>query len=429
MSSPICSKRLRSSSDILNQNDIKEWFCTARDNGIRLVPQGLLTRGGFGEIHLGIDTTQSKLVAIKTIPQALVSVANDCSSFSGGWEVSEMSSIDHQQQKEPQLTREVFQEICALRLLQGHPNIVTTLAVFPSTHLSGAISLAFPFCPLDVHASLQLRRRKSPLSLLPLGVIRSVANDMFSALQHCHTHGVLHRDVTPGNLLISYNGTIQLSDFGLSKPNTQIVSDDREKLDKQSVATTSKGLCTRFYRPPEVLLGGSSSHASVDVYSAGLVIAELVSGGQPLFPGRNDIDQLGLIFQILGTPSRSRWPDATSLPDYGKVTFAPQVPRPWVMVLPRIGELEHLEDVLTGLIALDPSQRWSAGKALQAPWFLGPRASGHQVSQHLVPLQLCNEALMMWNVDQNHAIRQAQSVALTRRSLLSINIPPWRDET
>ncbi len=394
------------------------------------MPQGLLARGGFGEIHMGIDTKRSKLVAIKTIPQALVVATNAHEhSFSSEGLGKSNDSSSQQQQQAPQLTRDVFQEICAIRLLQGHANIVTSLAVFASTDLPGAVSLAFSYCPLDLHVALEVRRRQPVLSFLPVRVIRAIAHDMFSALQHCHAHGVLHRDVTPGNLLISYHGIIQLSDFGLAKPVTQMVTDDLDGITHTSATTTSQGLCTLYYRPPEVLLGGPSAHAAVDVYSAGLVLAELVSGGQPLFPGRNVIDQLGLVFRMLGTPTESHWPEAMSLPDYGKLMFAPQSPQPWTIVLPRVLELDHLELVLARLVALDPKQRWSATETLQSAWFQGQKASRQQVSEQLIPLQLCCEPLLMWSIDHNHAYRQAQAVAATRRSLLSINKSPWKDNS
>jgi hypothetical protein len=118
-----------------------------------------------------------------------------------------------------------------------------------------------------------------------------------------------------------------------------------------------------------------------------------------------------------------------SLPDYGKLMFAPQSPQPWTIVLPRVLELDHLELVLARLVALDPKQRWSATETLQSTWFQGQKASRQQVAEQLIPLQLCCEPLLMWSIDHNHAYRQAQAVAATRRSLLSINKSPWKDNS
>ena len=62
-------------------------------------------------------------------------------------------------------------------------------------------------------------------------------------------------------------------------------------------------ICSRYYRAPELIFGNSNYTTSIDVWSVGCVIAELMLG-QPIFPGESGVDQLVEIIKILGTPSK-----------------------------------------------------------------------------------------------------------------------------
>lgn len=248
-------------------NNVEHWFSSKGADEIhRPVGNGnsMIARGAFGEISIGIRTGSDRwqLVAVKTILQ----------STTGGGKFSTTK---------PKLAREVFHEICALRRLDGHPNIVKLLALYPASQrdlmAGNSLSLAFPYCPTDLYLVLEWRRR-SLQPLLSFDIIKAIAQDMFSALNHCHSHGVLHLDVKPGNFLVSSTGYITLCDFGLAKPY--------EKDAQEKAGEESRGLCTLYYRPPEVLLGGLADDPAVDNYSAGLVLAELLTG-LPLFQGKS----------------------------------------------------------------------------------------------------------------------------------------------
>jgi serine/threonine protein kinase len=64
-------------------------------------------------------------------------------------------------------------------------------------------------------------------------------------------------------------------------------------------------ICSRYYRAPELIFGNSNYTTSIDVWSVGCVIAELMLG-QPIFPGESGVDQLVEIIKILGTPSKEQ---------------------------------------------------------------------------------------------------------------------------
>lgn len=96
-------------------------------------------------------------------------------------------------------------------------------------------------------------------------------------LEHCHIHGVLHRDIKGSNLLIDNNGILKIADFGLA---TLLQPREKQLLTSRVV--------TLWYRPPELLLGSTNYGPSVDLWSSGCILAELFTG-KPIMPGRTEV--------------------------------------------------------------------------------------------------------------------------------------------
>jgi len=94
----------------------------------------------------------------------------------------------------------------------------------------------------------------------------------------------------PPNILVSKLGVCKITDFGLAR---FYGTPDREM---------TKGIATRYYRPPEIIYGASFYGESVDIWACGCILAELFFR-KPVFPGETDIDQLSKIFGIRGTPN------------------------------------------------------------------------------------------------------------------------------
>ena len=378
------------------------------------------TRGAFGEIslalrqrqHPGNAVPQFEIVTVKTIEQAIVSPKQ-------GYNKSKREEI---------LSRDVFNELCALSVLNPHPNIVPFLACTPSKspHLAKtSLSLAFAYAPVDLHLTLEWRRRMC-LPPLSLDLIKAIAKDLFSALEHCHEHGVLHRDIKPGNMLVSPTGIIQLCDFGLAKPFFDQDGQPLPLLVSDEVGT--KGLCTLYYRAPEVLLGGPARHSSCDMYSAGTVLAELIAG-KPLFQGHNVMEQLSLIYDQLGTPTDGRWPGARTLPDFGKLDFTTREPREWFLILPRVKECQYLQEFLDQLVCLDPSLRMSASTARQHPLLVKQNGnvcatSLEQRVRDLIPPSLHSPAVLA-SSDKATMTSLALSLAATRRLFVTKPQGSW----
>ena len=96
----------------------------------------------------------------------------------------------------------------------------------------------------------------------------------------------------------------------------------------------------------------------------GCILAELLLR-RPWFPGETDIDQLGKIFQALGTPSEESWPGIKLLPNY--LEFQKVTPPPLKSIFPKASE--DALDLLSDMVCLNPSRRITAEKALQHRFF------------------------------------------------------------
>src|SRR3990172_4302972 len=107
---------------------------------------------------------------------------------------------------------------------------------------------------------------------LPLVDALRIATEVCQALEHAHGHGILHRDLKPGNIWLTEDRTAKLGDFGFA------LTVDRSRLTQAGMMVG-----TPYCMPPEQALGGEVTVAS-DLYSLGCVLYEMVAG-RPPFPG------------------------------------------------------------------------------------------------------------------------------------------------
>ncbi len=168
-----------------------------------------------------------------------------------------------------------------------HPHIVHLYDYFLD---SGSRYLVLEYVD-GMSLDLLLRRKKrfsGPMALL-------VLLETCVALKFAHDHGIIHRDVKPGNILISRKGTIKLADFGIAS-DAQVSGEEGERrANSTSDAAKDRGgeltmagsvLGTPAYMPPEQFADSRSVDARADIYAAGVMLYEMVTGQKP-FPGGN----------------------------------------------------------------------------------------------------------------------------------------------
>lgn len=155
----------------------------------------------------------------------------------------------------------------ALSKLPLHPNIVAARDFFQTDDDKSFILILddAPGQALTVHMA-------RPQLALTLDQKWRVAKDLMAALSHAHQHGVMHRNLTPGAILIGQDGTTRITDFDFAKPTV-----DRSL----TIAGEIVDLVEKAYVAPEAFREPGAASTASDVFSAGVIIYELFTGERP----------------------------------------------------------------------------------------------------------------------------------------------------
>lgn len=248
---------------------------------------------------------------------------------------------------DPESVRFMAREILVLRRLD-HPNVMK-LEGLVTSRVSGNLYLVFEYMEHDL-AGLAA----CPAIKFTEPQIKCYMQQLLRGLEHCHSRGVLHRDIKGSNLLIDNNGTLKIGDFGLA---TFFSNPPKQPLTSRVV--------TLWYRPPELLLGATDYGVAVDLWSAGCILAELLAG-KPIMPGRTEVEQLHKIFKLCGSPSEEYW-KKSKLPH--ATIFKPQHPYKRCVADTFKDFPSSALSLLDSLLAVEPDNRGSASSALQNEFF------------------------------------------------------------
>jgi len=230
---------------------------TALEPGRRVGPYEIvsfLAAGGMGEVYRARDTRLKRDVALKILPESVSADRDRIARFEREAEL--LASLNHPYianiygVEEDQGTRAIVME-----LVEG-----ATLADRIAAHPSG----------------------------LPVVEALSIARQITEALQAAHEKGIVHRDLKPSNVKITVGGTVKVLDFGLATAAGD--SATRENLTQSGTL-----MGTPRYMAPEQLVGDPTD-ARTDIYAAGLVLFEMLTG-RPPFDGISMLARLEAILK------------------------------------------------------------------------------------------------------------------------------------
>ena len=174
-----------------------------------------------------------------------------------------------------------------------HPNIAQ---VYDFGRINGIYYIAMELVQgFDLRKLLRHANRNN--EPIPLPVILSILVEMCDALDYAHTFvdehgqalGIVHRDVSPSNLIVAHNGHVKMIDFGIAKAQSR-------QLKTESGQVKGK----LGYMSPEAAMG-LAIDAAADVFSAGVVAWELITA-QPLFSAKSDFETMRRIREMEVVP-------------------------------------------------------------------------------------------------------------------------------
>lgn len=248
-----------------------------------------------------------------------------------------------------------IREIKILKIL-NHKNVVRLKEIVTSkgsdyNQGKGSIYMVMEFCDHDLTGLTDAGQK------FTVPQIKCYMKQLLEGLAYCHNQKVLHRDIKGSNLLISNDGHLKLADFGLARP-----------YDTEQQRPYTNRVITLWYRPPELLLGATMYGPAIDMWSAGCIFAELLLR-KPILPGKNEFEQIDMIFKLLGTPDEQSWPGCKTLQYYDMILS--QAPRKYQSRFDeKFASLDvHAKDLLRKLLAMDPEKRISAMDALDHDYF------------------------------------------------------------
>ena len=165
--------------------------------------------------------------------------------------------------RQPEFRERFFSEAKTQARLQ-HPNIV---AVYDLLEDEGEY---FIVMELVTGVPLDDRLQEAAGRGMDVGEAAAVASQMLSALDYAHSEGVIHRDIKPSNVLIATGGRVKIMDFGIAL----LIGDKRLTASQSSIGTPS-------YMSPEQILRPREVDHRTDIYSAGVVLYEMLAGRPP----------------------------------------------------------------------------------------------------------------------------------------------------
>ena len=233
----------------------------------------------------------------------------------------------------------------------NHENIVQLKEIVVGRSLE-SMFLVMAYCEQDL-ASL-IDNMQTPFSE---SQVKCLIIQLLRGLKYLHSNFIVHRDLKVSNLLMTDKGCLKIADFGLAR------------LFGFPLRPMTPKVVTLWYRAPELLLNSPQQTTSIDMWSAGCILGELLAH-KPLLPGKSEINQIELVIDLLGTPNDKIWPGFSSLPMIQEFTLKSQPYNNLKHKFPWISAAGLR--LLNFLFMYDPTKRASAEECLHSSYFKEP---------------------------------------------------------
>lgn len=294
------------------QNDLSESYCLGERKG----------SGSYGDVYKATQKTTGREVAIKVIRGL----------------------------HDPLVCRRTLREIKILQFFR-HENIISLIDVARPSDLASfsEACLIQEYMPYNLDQII----KHHPLCDVKISYL---TYQIICGLEAIHAADIMHRDLKPDSILVRENWDLKICDFGLARAR---------RANGKRLEDLTTYVATRWYRAPEIIL--STYGKAADLWATGCILAEMM-GKTVLFPGKGHVDQLHLIFRILGTPTID---DMAATCDHGsfkfiRKTFPSRPGVPWKDVFPMASECGL--DLLGRLLTFSQESRMTAKFALLHPF-------------------------------------------------------------
>ncbi|AEO63703.1 be1014b0-115f-4eff-9cf9-0558795f3698 [Thermothielavioides terrestris] len=258
----------------------------------------------------------------------------------------------------------------------NHQNIIRLIEIILEDK---CIFMVFEYAEHDLLQIIH-HHTQQPRHPIPPTTIKSIMFQLLNGCQYLHANWVLHRDLKPANIMVTSAGEVKIGDLGLARLSYKPL---------HSLYSGDKVVVTIWYRAPELLLGSRHYTPAIDLWAVGCIFAELLSL-RPIFKGEEakmdskktvpfQRNQMQKIVDILGLPTKERWPLLTSTTEYSQLaTLQPPVSHGHHHQHHHHQQQQHHQ---AGAYQSSPRQPPGAGASQLEKWYYNTIGVGQQQQQ------------------------------------------------
>lgn len=275
--------------------------------------------GAYGQVCSALDTQNNVKVAVKKLARPFQSVIH---------------------------AKRTYREIRMLKHM-NHENVIGLLDIFtPYLTLEdfNDVYLVTPLMGADLNNIIKTQR-------LSDDHVQFLVYQILRGMKYIHSAGIIHRDLKPSNIAVNEDCELKILDFGLARHTEDQMTGY---------------VATRWYRAPEIVLNWMHYGQTVDVWSVGCIMAEMLTG-KALFPGNDHIDQLTRVLSLVGTPNQKLLDKISSPEARNYVASMPKWPKKDFREV-FIGANPLAIDLMERMLDLDSETRITAEQALAHPY-------------------------------------------------------------